>query len=79
MGAVGERLGRAVQLLACDVRVVRHRGEVWWPRYSATRRVSPVAWRNHVAAVWRSVCAVTYFEIPARVVARRMIPARIVG
>ena len=28
MGTVGERLGRGVELLACDVRVARDRGEV---------------------------------------------------
>ncbi len=78
-GAVSERLGGCVQLLACDVGIAAHGREVCVAEDSATRRASPVAWRSHVAAVWRSVCAVTCFAIPARGLARRMMSARIAG
>src|SRR5438128_5200657 len=37
-----------------------------WPRYSATRRVSPSSWRSQVAAEWRSVWAVTLVDPGAR-------------
>jgi hypothetical protein len=63
----GECLGCGVKLFAGDVGVAALTVErSACPRHSATRRALPVVWRSHVAAVWRSVWAVTCLAIPPR-------------
>ena len=70
---------RCEEFFAIDVGVARDSREVGVAEVLSDEASVADFLRSQVAAVWRSVCAVTCFSIPARFAARRMMSARIVS